>query len=115
MSRAVAPEPRRVRACILRAGVPDRQAAASFDHLVGACEQRRRDSDANRLGGCRVDDKLHLRRKLYWQIARLLAFQNLVYEIGGAAVVLVQIDTIADQAAVLDVLTGSVDRWQPRH
>src|SRR5215831_1557559 len=45
----------------------------SFDHLVGAGEQRRRDGDADRLGGCRIDDKLHLSRKLHRQIARLLA------------------------------------------
>src|SRR6516225_9106299 len=85
-------------------------AVASFDHLVGAGEQRRRDGEADRFGSCHVDNKLHLGRKLYWQIARLFPFQNPVHEVGTAAVVLAQLDAIAHQTAILDVLTEIKDR-----
>ena len=33
----------------------------SFDHLVGAGEQRERESDAERLGSLEINDQLHLR------------------------------------------------------
>jgi hypothetical protein len=67
-----------------------------LDHLVGAGEQRGRDGDANCLGGCRVDDKLHLRRKFSRQIGWLRTFQNPVDEVGSAAKVLTQVDAVAD-------------------
>src|SRR5262249_39603633 len=74
--RQAAPEPRRVRACILRAGVPDRQAAASFDHLVDAAEQRERDSDAERLGGLEVQEQFNFGDLLDRLLVRLLTFKN---------------------------------------
>src|SRR6516164_5284102 len=56
-----------------------------FDHLVEAVERRMRHGETDGLSGCHVDDKLHLGRKLYRQIARLLAFQNLIHKVGAAA------------------------------
>ena len=48
----------------------------SFDHLVGAAEQRERDGEAERLGGLQVDDQLDLGGLLDWQVGRLLALEN---------------------------------------
>src|SRR6516225_3202813 len=40
------------------------QGLALFDHLVGAGEKRFRNLDAERLGGCDIDDKLDFGRLL---------------------------------------------------
>src|SRR5262249_48659091 len=105
--------PRRKRPGSCAAEQRDELATFSLDHLVGEREQRGRNGEADRLSGWHVDDKLYLCRKLYRQIARLFAFQNPVHEVGGAAEVLAQIDAIADQTAILDVLTEIKDCVQP--
>ena len=46
--------------------------ASSFDHLVGAGEQRGRDARVESLSGFEVDDQLELARRLNRKIARLL-------------------------------------------
>src|SRR2546429_9816533 len=49
---------------------------ASFDPLVGATRQRKRDSDAERLGGLEVQEQFNFRDLLDRQLARLCAFEN---------------------------------------
>jgi hypothetical protein len=50
----------------------------SFDHLVGAGEERRRHVEAKGFGGFHVDAQYELGRKLDQQIGRLGDFQNLI-------------------------------------
>src|SRR6516165_5406795 len=50
--------------------------AASFDHLVGAGKKRRRDFDAQTLGGLQIDDQFEFRRQRDWQVGWLLALEN---------------------------------------
>ena len=50
---------------------------SSFDHLVGAADQRQRNGEAERLSSLQVDDKLDFGGLLDRQIGRLLAFENL--------------------------------------
>src|SRR5262245_23792167 len=48
----------------------------SFDHLVGAGEERGRNFKAERLRGFKIDNQLKFSRLQYWQVRWLLAFQN---------------------------------------
>jgi hypothetical protein len=60
-------------------GRPQRPVRNSFDHLVGASEQRDRQRvQAERLGGFQIDDQVELGRVLHRQIGRLLALEDAV-------------------------------------
>ena len=63
----------------------ERTPAASFDHLVGAGKQRGRHSEAQRLRGRKIDDKVELGRLFDGGFARICPAENLIDEVGGAA------------------------------
>ena len=48
------------------------------DHLVGACKQRGRDGDAQRLGCLQVDHEIEFVGLLDWQLDRLGTLENAV-------------------------------------
>jgi hypothetical protein len=62
----------------------NRRKPPSFDHLVGAGEQRRRNFDAERSRRDRVDDEVELGRLLDRKIGGLRLPQNLVDQVVGA-------------------------------
>src|ERR1700722_14502583 len=54
-----------------------RSAASSFDHLVSASQESRRDRQSERLGSLQIDDQFYLGALLDWEVSRLDAVQNL--------------------------------------
>ena len=90
----------------------NRSKRSLFDHLVGESEQLIRHSEAERLGGLKVDDQLELGRGLHRQIRRFLTFQDTVDVAGGAPVLVRVINSLRNQASRKDVKTFGVDSGQ---
>src|SRR5262249_8243417 len=85
----------------------------SFDHLVGAGEQRRRHLQAERPSPLEVDYKLGLCRRRAWKVGGLLSLEDAIDIAGGPPELVDEVRSIGDQAAGGDEETFNVDCRQP--
>src|SRR5947207_2912901 len=83
--------------------------AHSFDHLVGAGKQRRRNFEAERHRGLDIDHKFKLDWRLDGKLARFRAPENAISIRCRTTVLVEAIRTIRDQATDLSKETGPVD------
>ena len=82
----------------------------SFNDLIRPQQQRRRDSEAERLGGLEVDHQLELRGLLDRKVGGLGAFQDLVDVYRCATNLIVKVDPVGDKSAAFRKMAGIADR-----
>src|SRR6266581_4638572 len=82
---------------------------ASFDHLVGAGEQRRRYLQPNCSRGLEIDHEFELCGLLNGQVSRLGALQNLVDVRRGTSVLVRQIRPVGHEATGVNELLVSMN------
>src|SRR5262249_39314771 len=86
----------------------------SFDHLVGAGQERFGDRQPERLGGRQIDHEIELSRLLDRNVAWLCPAQNLVDVVGGTPEQGRPVCSIGHQTRRFDGLPRAVHRRQPR-
>jgi hypothetical protein len=69
-----------------------------FDHLVGACEQRRRDGQAECLRGLQINDQLEFSWRLHRQVRRFLPLEDAIDIIRRFAHCVFVVVTVADES-----------------
>src|SRR6201997_1889213 len=86
----------------------------SFNHLVGAQQERLGNGEAKRLRGGQINDEIVPSGLLHWQIAGLRAEQDFVHVVGRAPKRSREVWSIGHQASNFDISAGGVVRWQVR-
>src|SRR5262249_3816062 len=86
------------------------KSATSFDHLIGAQQNRLGYRKAKRLGGLEVHDHLKFGRKLHREIARFRTAQNAIDISGGTTKGVYLIDSVGEQPAVSGKERSRIDR-----
>src|SRR6516162_10934973 len=90
------------------------QHSCSFDHLVGAQQERLRNGQAECLGGREIDDKLESGWLLDRNITGLCATQNLVDQLGRAPELIRVVWAVGHETARLNKRAGIEHRRQSR-
>src|SRR5580765_4478968 len=87
--------------------------AASFDHLIGADEERCRDVDAELLRRLEIDDQIELGGLHNRKLGGFFTLED-ASDIGTCLPPCVrQVGTVADKAAKHGVHAAVADRWNP--
>src|SRR5262249_27867722 len=85
--------------------------AVSFNHLVGASEQRRGHGETKHPGRLGVNNQFKLRRLHDWQVRRLGAFKNGASVGTELTIGIRQARSVADKPAGFDKATKRICRW----
>jgi len=83
-----------------------------IDHLIRPQQQRRRDRQAERLGGLEVDDEFEFRWLLYRKISRLLALENFGHVLAGSPVYVGNVSPVSHQATRFGEFPVHRHGWQ---
>src|SRR5262249_32956481 len=84
----------------------------SFDHLVGAVEQRGRDRDAQRLRSLEVDHEFIFRRLLDGKICRVCTFEDFANINTCSPIEIQWVCSVAHEASGLHVRFKAEYAWQ---
>src|SRR4051794_23740390 len=87
------------------------QHSCSFDHLVGAGEQRCRDREAERLSGLEIDHQFEFGWLQDGQVPGILTLQNPPSVSADLAIPVSKAGAVAHQTASYDVVATTVNRW----
>src|SRR5262245_20445119 len=90
-----------------------RTSPTSFDHLVGAGQQRWRHGKAKRLGRLEVDHQFVFGWRLYRQIGRPFALEDAIDVASRSPERIDRIRPIGDQPAFRSEVAKRIDGWQP--
>jgi hypothetical protein len=82
---------------------------SSADHLVRLEEERRRDGEAQGLGGLEVDDQLERRGLLHGQVGGRSAFEDFVHVRGGTPIQVRTVRAVGHQGSLLLVYPDGVE------
>src|SRR5262245_5677247 len=85
--------------------------AHSLDHLVGECEQFRRNFEPKRLSSLEIDREDKFGRLLYWKIGRLGTFENFARIAAREPIIIRELAAIAHQTTGQNELAKFVDCW----
>src|SRR2546430_885297 len=86
----------------------------SFDHLVGAQQERFWNRETKHLGGRKIQDEIEFGRLLDRKVGRLGTAENLIHELGGAPVLVSEAWSIGHQPSRYDVMPKNGDGRQLR-
>src|SRR5262249_19303326 len=81
-----------------------------FDYFVGTGEQRRRNYEAEHVGGLQIDDQLELGRPQDWHVGRLFSLQDATGKNAGLADQVSVIRSVAHQPARFGIVAERKDR-----
>ena len=82
----------------------------SFDHLVGAREQRRWNGEAESGRCLEIDDEFDLRRLLYRQLCGLCTLQDFIHVDCCSTVLVGDVGSVAHEPAIFDMLAITINR-----